>query len=130
MCRIVLFDPKLTPTPMSILAILRQRKIFHFQHFLDISMTKEQQQPPWLINFAKTYSERVLQIQNTSYKVRASLIEWFLNGSSEFGYPGPLTHLPQPDKVKKSPRTHKDFIHYQITKLLRYVCTAYLTEFL
>ena len=32
--------------PMSISTTFKQRKIFHFQNFWDVSMTKEQQQPP------------------------------------------------------------------------------------
>ena len=32
--------------PMSISAIFKHRKIFHFQNFWDVSMRKEQQQPP------------------------------------------------------------------------------------
>ena len=40
MSRIVLLDPKLTP--MSISAIFKQTKIFHFQNFWDVSMRKEQ----------------------------------------------------------------------------------------
>ena len=48
MSRTVLLDPKLTH--MSISAIFKQRKIFHFQNFWDVSMRKEQQQPPdWSI---------------------------------------------------------------------------------
>ena len=37
--------PKIDPT-MSISTIFKQRKIFHFKNFWDVSMTKEQQQPP------------------------------------------------------------------------------------
>ena len=48
MSRIVYLDIKVTL--MSISTISKQRKIFHFQNFLDISMRKEQQQSPslWL----------------------------------------------------------------------------------
>ena len=60
MSRIVLLDLKLTP--MSISAIFKQIKIFHFQNFWDVSMVKQQQQPFWLINFAKIWLERVLRI--------------------------------------------------------------------
>ena len=36
-------------------------------------MRKEQQQPPWLINFAKIWSERILRIKIKSHQVWASL---------------------------------------------------------
>ena len=70
MSRIVLLDPKLTP--MSISAISKLRKIFHFVNFWDVLMRKEQQQPPRLINFAKIWSEHVLKINTESHNVRAS----------------------------------------------------------
>ena len=41
----------------------RREKFFHFVNFRDVSMRKEQQQPPWLINFAKIWSEHVLKIK-------------------------------------------------------------------
>ena len=47
-------------------------KFFHFQNFLDVSLTKEQQQPPWLINFAKIWSECALRIKTKSHQVSAS----------------------------------------------------------
>ena len=44
MFRIVLLDPKLTP--MSLSAIFKQRKYFHFQNFGGVPMRKDQQQHP------------------------------------------------------------------------------------
>ena len=48
-------------------------KIFHFQNFWDVSMRKEQQQPPWLTNFAKIWPKGVSRIKTKSYQVWASL---------------------------------------------------------
>ena len=45
MSRIVLLDPKLPP-PSQFQQFSSRGKFVHFQHFLDISMTIEQQQPP------------------------------------------------------------------------------------
>ena len=45
--------------PLSISAIVKQRKIFHFQNFRDVSMRKEQQQPTdWsiLLKFGQNMS--------------------------------------------------------------------------
>ena len=47
-------------------------KFFNFQNFWDVLMRKEQQQPPWLVNFAKIWSECVLRIKTKSHKVWAS----------------------------------------------------------
>ena len=47
-------------------------KIFHFQNFWDVSMRKEQQQPPWLTNFAEMWPKGVSRIKTKSYQVRAS----------------------------------------------------------
>ena len=56
-------------------------------------MRKEQQQPPWLMNFAKIWSEDVLNIKAKSHKVLASQNKKFLIGSCEFGHLGPLIGL-------------------------------------
>ena len=74
--------------PLSISAIFKQRKIFHFQNFWNVSMRKERRQPPWLINFAKIWPERVLRIKTKSDQVWASESKRFLIGSCEFGHPG------------------------------------------
>ena len=47
-------------------------KCFHFVNFWDISMRKEQQQPPRFINVAKIWSEHLLKINTKSQKVWAS----------------------------------------------------------
>ena len=81
--------PRVDPCPpMSISAISKQRKIFHFVNFWDVSMRKEQQQPLGLINFAKVWSEHILKINTESHKVWASQNKRFLIGSCEFGHPG------------------------------------------
>ena len=67
MSRIVLLDPKLTP--MSIQQFPSRRIFFHFVHFWDLSMRREQQQLPRLINFAEIWSEHVLQINTESHNV-------------------------------------------------------------
>ena len=63
-------------------------KIFHFQNFWDVSMRKEQQQPPWLTNFAKMWPKGVSRIKTESHQVWASLDKRFLIGSCEFGHLG------------------------------------------
>ena len=73
-------------------------KFFHFPNFWDVSMRKEQQQPPWQINFAKIWSECALKIKTKSHQVWASLGKRFLIGSCEFGHPG-LWAPPGPDRV-------------------------------
>ena len=77
-------------------------KIFHFQNFWDVSMRKEQQQPPWLTNFAKMWPKGVSRIKTKSHQVWASLDKRFLIGSCEFGHPGLWTPPPWPDRVKDS----------------------------
>ena len=47
-------------------------KIFHFQNFWDVSMRKEQQQPPWLTNYAKMWPKGVSRIKTKSHQVWAS----------------------------------------------------------
>ena len=47
-------------------------KIFQFQNFWDVSMRKEQQQPPWLTNFAKMWPKGVSRIKTKSHQVWAS----------------------------------------------------------
>ena len=64
MSRIILLDPKLTP----------HVNFSNFQaeeNFFDVLMTKEQQQTPLLINFAKIWSECVLTIKTKSHQVWA-----------------------------------------------------------
>ena len=60
-------------------------------------MNKEQQQPRWLINFPKIWSEDVLNIKTKSHKVWASQNKRFLIGSCESGHP------PEPDRIKLKP---------------------------
>ena len=100
----ILLDPKLTP--MSISTIFKQNKIFHFQNFWDVSMEKQQQQPLWLINFAKIWSECALRIKTKRHQVSASKSKRFLIVSCEFGHPGlwapPPPPPPRPDRVKGS----------------------------
>ena len=69
---IVFLDPKLTLPPMSISAISKWRKFFHFVNFWDLLMRKEQQQPPRLTSFAKIWSEHVLKINKESHNIWAS----------------------------------------------------------
>ena len=63
--------PKIDP-PCQFQQFLSRGKFFHFQNFWDVLMTKEQQQPPWLINFAKIWSECALRIKTKSHQVSAS----------------------------------------------------------
>ena len=74
-------------------------KISHFQNFWDVSMRKEQQQPPWLTNFAKMWPNSVSRIKTKSHQVWASLDKRFLIGSCEFGHPGLWAPPPGPDRV-------------------------------
>ena len=93
--RIVLLYPKLSPCQCQ--KYSSWGKFFHFQSFWNVSMRKERQQPPWLINFAKIWSEHVLKIKTKSQKF-GLLIERFLkNANCEFGHPAsePL-HAPSP----------------------------------
>ena len=46
MSRIVLLDPKLTPPPFQFQQFSTREKFVHFHNFWDVSMRKEQQQPP------------------------------------------------------------------------------------
>ena len=46
MSRIVLLDPKSTPLPSQFQQFSSGGKFFHFVNFWDVSMRKEQQQPP------------------------------------------------------------------------------------
>ena len=71
MSRIVLLDPKLTPH-VNFNNVQAEENFVHFQNFGDVSMTKEQPQPPWLINFAKIWSECALRIKTKSHQVSAS----------------------------------------------------------
>ena len=52
--------PKIDP-PYQFQQLSSRGNFFHFQNFWDVSMMKEQQQPPWLINFAKIWSECALR---------------------------------------------------------------------
>ena len=63
-------------------------KIFHFQNFWDVSMRKEQQQPPWLTNFTKMWPKGVSRIKIKSHQIWASLDKRFPIGSCEFGHLG------------------------------------------
>ena len=63
--------PKIDP-PCQFQQFSSRGKFFHFQNFWDVSMTKEQQQPPWLINFAKIWAECALRIKTKSHQVSAS----------------------------------------------------------
>ena len=107
MSRIVLLDPKLTPPPRQFQQLSSTGKFFIFKIF---GMRKEQQQPPWLINFAKIWSEHVLRNKNYNSQVWAWLSKKFLIGNFEFGYPGiwapplGLIGLREIGKRKVSPR--------------------------
>ena len=63
MSRIVLLDPKFTPH-VNLGNFQAEEIFFHFQNFWDISMRKKQQQPPWLINFAKFFFRTCLKDRN------------------------------------------------------------------
>ena len=90
--------PKIDP-PCQFQQFSNIGKIFHFQNFWDVSMRKEQQQPPWLTNFAKMWPKGVSRIKTRSHQVWASLDKRFLIGSCEFGHPAPEPP-PGPDRVK------------------------------
>ena len=47
-------------------------KLFHFVNFWDVSMRKEQQQSPGLINLAKIWPRHDLKIKTKSHKVWTS----------------------------------------------------------
>ena len=92
MSRIVLLDLKLTP--MSILAILKQRKIFSFSTFLGrLWWEKSSSNPPdwWILPC-------VFRIKIKIHKVWASSSERFPIGIFEFGHLNLWT--PGPDRVK------------------------------
>ena len=57
------YRPKVDPCQFQ---QFQAQEFFHFVNFWDVSMRKEQQQPLWLINFAKIWSERVLRIKTKS----------------------------------------------------------------
>ena len=61
-------------------------------------MRKRQQQPPRLINFAKTWSEHVLKINTESYNIWESWNRKFLNGRCELVIRA--SEPPRPDRVK------------------------------
>ena len=88
MSRIVLLDPKLTPTSIS--AIFKQKKIFSFSKFLGCLTEKVAAATPLIDQFAKIWSEHVKRIKTTNHKVWASQSKSkrFLIGSFESGYPG------------------------------------------
>ena len=87
------FRPEIDP--LSISAIFKQNESFHFQNFRDVLMRKQQQPPPPpFFNFAKIFSERISRIKTKSYKVWASKIKRFQNGSCETGDPGLRAHPP------------------------------------
>ena len=65
------FRPKIDP--LVNFSHFQVKKIFHFQNVLDVSMGKEQQQPPWLINFTETLvGYAFIRINTKSHKVWAS----------------------------------------------------------
>ena len=55
---------------------------------------------PWLINFAKIWSENVLRIKSKICKVWASWSKTFVIGSFEFACPDLWAPSPRPDTVK------------------------------
>ena len=80
--------PKIEP-PCQFQQFWCMGKIFHFQNFWDASMRKEQQQPPWLTNFAKMWPKGVSRIKTKSHQVWASQDKRFLIGSCEASEPPP-----------------------------------------
>ena len=81
---------------MSISVIFKQKKILHSQNFWNVSMRKEQKQPPWFIKFAKILSERVLRIKAKIHKVRAPKSKRILINSCKSGHPVIQVSEPPP----------------------------------
>ena len=75
MSRIVLLDPKLIPHVN--FSNFQEEEKFHFQNFWDVSMRKEQQQPPGSTNFAKIWPKGVLRIKTEVAKFEHHRIRGF-----------------------------------------------------
>ena len=90
--------PKIDP-PCQFQQFSSRGKFFHFVNVWDVSIRKNQQQRPWLTNFAKIWSEHFSEIKTKSHKVWASWSRRFLIGNCEFGHPG-LWGPPRSDRVK------------------------------
>ena len=67
MSRIVLLDPKLIPH-VNFNNFQAEENIFIFKVFKGCLDEKRAAATPWLINFAKIWSERVLRIKTTSHQ--------------------------------------------------------------
>ena len=65
------FRPKIDPPPCQFQQF-QAENFFHFQNFWDVSIRKEQQQPPDRFNFAKIWSNCALTIETKSHEVWAS----------------------------------------------------------
>ena len=96
--------------PMSISSISKERKIFSFSKFLWRLDEKRAAATPWLINFAKIWSERVLRIKTKSHQVWASSNKRFLIGSCKFGHPGLWAPPPGLIGLKKAHNSRDEII--------------------
>ena len=80
-------------------------RFFHFQNFLDLSMRKEQHQPPSWSILLNVFAEHVLRIKLKVTKFRHHRIRGFWMAAANLqGNPGPVSLPPPPawsDKFKK-----------------------------
>ena len=87
-------------------------RVLKISKFWDVSMRKEQQQPPWLINFAKIWSEHVLKIKTKvtkfehHHRVRGfwlAVVSLVILASEP-----PPPPPPRPDRVKMTTKCWTD----------------------
>ena len=76
MSRIVLLDPKIDPPPNVNFSNFQAEKNFSFSNFLERLDEKRATATPWLFNFAKIWSERVLRTKTKGHQVWIS--DWQL----------------------------------------------------
>ena len=70
---------KIDPPSQCQFSNFQAENFLHFQNVLDVSMRKEHQQPPWLINVSKISSKNVLWINTKSHKAWTSEDRRFRN---------------------------------------------------
>ena len=89
------------PPPHVNFSNFQVEEFFHFVNFWNVSMRKEQQQPPWLINFVKIWSEHVLKIKTKITKFGNHRVRgfWLAAASLVIRASEPP---PGPDRVKAS----------------------------